>query len=159
MNGKAVVFKSIYYPVHRKAHMRIDVRRIQIYGTAQITTLIYIYEVPIVSAQSTIYTDHLNATRIINSGQSRFTSPLPFLVFPPRKISLSLAPLHHHHFSRLSHVKAHTSSTSPPALTNAIVDNSARKSHNLLIRPYPVTCTVRHIYFRSSLSLFSFHLR
>ncbi|KAG1771069.1 hypothetical protein EV702DRAFT_1248640, partial [Suillus placidus] len=38
----------------------------------------------------------------------------------------------------LSHIKAHTNSSSLPAQANALVDSSARDSHKLLIRPYPV---------------------
>ncbi|KAG2335459.1 hypothetical protein BDR05DRAFT_1063855 [Suillus weaverae] len=92
------------------------------------------------SGDSTIHSDHLNVVRTINSSLVSPLLPHSWSTLPARSLYRWLSSIlsSSQNPPTLSHIKAHTTSSSLPAQANAIVDASARDSHNQLIRPYPV---------------------
>ncbi|KAG0692478.1 hypothetical protein DFH29DRAFT_860829 [Suillus ampliporus] len=89
---------------------------------------------------SAIHSDHLNAVRIINSSLVSPLLPHSWSALPARSLYcwLSLIISSSPNPPTLSHIKAHTTSSSLPTQANAIVDALAHNSHSRLIHPYPV---------------------
>ncbi|KAG1888726.1 hypothetical protein F4604DRAFT_2024389 [Suillus subluteus] len=89
---------------------------------------------------SAIHSDHLNAVHIINSSLVSPLLPHSWSALPARSLYrwLSLIISSSPNPPTLSHINAHTTSSSLPAQANAIVDVHAHDSHSRLIRPYPV---------------------
>ncbi|KAG0696189.1 hypothetical protein DFH29DRAFT_214323 [Suillus ampliporus] len=105
----------------------------------------------------------LQRGRVHPSGRAVWTcrfrpsSYTPLLIRSLRTFPVSLASLNYlcfPTFPKPSPIKIHTSSTSPAAKANNIVDSSARNSHHLLLRPYPVP-SMRHLHSRHLLTLFA----
>ncbi|KAG2095674.1 uncharacterized protein F5147DRAFT_747684 [Suillus discolor] len=108
---------------------------------------------------TTIHSDHLNAVRIMESSIVSPLLPHSWSTLPTCSLYRWLSSILSSSSNppTLSHIKAHTTSSSLPAQANVIVDTFARDSHTRLIRPYPVpsaTFTLNTFSLYSSTSKF-----